>query len=312
MIKGPADGWRAEGAPQLPSIRHHLRSPWSFIACLIALLLLSACEGPQTKILRTPMVHDYGEDAIGENRCERRVPPQGEKDQFGGWKFQDGGSRYLVKVPVNYEESRMHPLLVVFSPAGASAEDNERFTRLTPVATEKGFVVAYIASRPMSLASVKAQAKVIGTLMAGWCIDPKQVFFAGHSDGGTVSTILALLPESRGVASGIAVSAAGVLPLDTQPMGCPSKPLKVLLMHAEDDTHFPGYGRKMAQWWSQCFRCTGVEAKPDAKGCRNYIGCESSELKFCEGSGGHIKWPAMQSEMLNFFLSKQLDNPRGQ
>lgn len=153
----------------------------------------------------------------------------------------------------------------------------------------------------MSLASVKAQAKVIGTLMAGWCIDPKQVFFAGHSDGGTVSTILALLPESRGVASGIAVSAAGVLPLDTQPMGCPSKPLNVLLMHAEDDTHFPGYGRKMAQWWSQCFRCTGVEAKPDAKGCRNYIGCESSELKFCEGSGGHTKWPAMQSEMLNFF-----------
>lgn len=277
----------------------------------MATLFMGACEGPQTKLLRTPMAHDYGGDANGKMRCERRVVVQGDRDEYGGWKFQEAGNRYLVKVPLNYDGSRLHPLLVVFSPAGASAEDNERFTRLTPVATRKGFIVAYIASRPMSLASVKAQAEVVPTLMRRWCVDTEQVFFAGHSDGGTVSTILALLPETRGVAKGIAVSAAGVLPSDAQPMGCPTVPLKVLLMHGEQDTHFPGYGRQMAQWWSQCFRCASEDAKPDAKGCRNYVACGASELRFCEGPGGHTRWPAMESEMLDFFLSKQADNSRG-
>lgn len=271
---------------------------------------MSACEGPQTKLLRTPMAHDYGENAGDKMHCDQPVAVQGDKDEYGGWKFREGGNRYLVKAPANYDGSRSHPLLVVFSPAGASAEDNERFTRLTPVATKKGFVVAYIASRPMSLASVKAQADVVPTLMRRWCIDPKRVFFAGHSDGGTVSTVLVLLPETRGVAKGIAVSAAGILPSDAQTMGCPSVPLKVLLMHGEQDTHFPGYGRQMAQWWSQCFRCTGEKKELDAKGCRSYTGCGSSELKFCEGSGGHTSWPAMESEMLDFFLSEQPDDSR--
>lgn len=275
------------------------------------MLLLGACEGPQTKALRTPMAHDYGEDVSGKMRCERREAMQGDKDEYGGWKFQERGNRYLVKTPANYDGSRMHPLLVVFSPAGASAEDNERFTRLTPLATKKGFIVAYIGSRPMSLASVKAQAEVVPALTGRWCVDSKKVFFVGHSDGGTVSTILALLPETRGVARGIAVSAAGVLPSDVQSMGCPAAPLKVLLMHGAQDTHFPGYGRQMAQWWSQCFRCASEDAKPDAKGCRNYVACGSSELRYCEGSGGHTKWPAMESEMLEFFLSKQPDKSRG-
>ena len=65
----------------------------------------------------------------------------------------------------------------------------------------------------MSLANVKAQAEVVSSLMGRWCIDPDRVFFAGHSDGGTVSTLLAVLPETRGTARGIAVSAAGILQL---------------------------------------------------------------------------------------------------
>lgn len=78
------------------------------------MLLLGACEGPQTKALRTPMAHDYGEDVSGKMRCERREAMQGDKDEYGGWKFQERGNRYLVKTPANYDGSRMHPLLVVF------------------------------------------------------------------------------------------------------------------------------------------------------------------------------------------------------
>ncbi len=81
-------------------------------------------------------------------RCERQGAVPDTREETGGWKLHEGFIRYLVKAPVNYDATRRHPLLVVFSPAGASAEDSERFTRLTPLATRKGFIVAYVAHRP--------------------------------------------------------------------------------------------------------------------------------------------------------------------
>lgn len=273
-------------------------------------MLTGACEGPETRQLRTPMAHEYGrtDDSM---RCERLGAVPDTREETGGWKLHEGPIHYLVKAPVNYDATRRHPLLVVFSPAGASAEDSERFTRLTPLATRKGFVVAYVAHRPMSLANVKAQAAVLPSLMGRWCIDPDRVFFAGHSDGGTVSTVLAVLPETRGTARGIAVSAAGILPMDTQAMGCPASPMKVWLMHGQHDAHFPGYGQQMARWWSQCFRCDGEGAAPDARGCRRYADCGANELEFCEGPHGHLKWPGLESEMLDFFLAQRRIDSRG-
>jgi polyhydroxybutyrate depolymerase len=227
------------------------------------------------------------------------------RDERLGWTVEEGGLRYLVKAPANYDARRRHPLLVVFAPAGASAEDNERYTRMTPPATQQGVVVAYLSHRRLSLGNVKALARIVPSVAKRWCIDPARVYFAGHSDGGTVSTVLALLPETRALVRGIAVSAAGFQRVDAESIGCPPGPLRVMVMHGRQDTHFPGFGAEMVRWWSECFRCDAEPAAPDAQGCRRYANCGASELNYCEGPRGHVKWPGLEDQMVEFLLRGQ-------
>jgi polyhydroxybutyrate depolymerase len=151
--------------------------------------------------------------------------------------------------------------------------------------------------------SVKALAAVAGGVARKWCIDAQRIYFAGHSDGGTVSTALALMHETRGTARAIAVSAAGMRPSDAGQFGCP-QPLPVWLMHGSGDTHFPGWGAEMAAWWAQCNRCTGERGTADADGCAAYNGCAAgAPVVYCEVPMKHTQWPGLQDRMTDFLLS---------
>ena len=244
------------------------------------------------------MRFDYASAPAGA--CEPTLP-QG-RDKHGGWRVVQGGLAYTVKAPENYDPTRAHPLLVVYAPAGASAADTERYTRLTAPATGRGFVVAYVDHRPVGPRSVKALNAVAGGVAKQWCVDAQRIYYAGHSDGGTVASALALMPETRGTAKAIAVSGAGMRPSDARAFGCPG-PLPVLLMHGARDTHFPGWGEEMAGWWAQCNRCSGEREAADAQGCAAYKGCSGdAPVVYCETPTTHIQWPALQERLAEFLV----------
>lgn len=224
----------------------------------------------------------------------------GKAGPTDGLKSRDG-IPYTVRAPANLDPTRAHPLLVVYAPAGHSAQRNETLTRLTTEATGRGFIVAYAASRPMSVRTVSQMARIPEEIAGAWCIDPDRVYATGHSDGGTVSTALPLLPETKGVVSAIAPSAAGFSRKDLEAFQCP-QPVPVMIMHGKRDTHFPGWGKEAARWWARCNACDiGEPPAPRGGGCAAFLGCApGGATLYCEGGGAHADWPPMGGEILRF------------
>ncbi|WP_428423462.1 alpha/beta hydrolase family esterase [Methylibium sp.] len=222
-------------------------------------------------------------------------------------QLPSGPVRYRVKAPANYDPSFAHPLLVVFSAAGADAGRTERYTHLTPAATEQGFVVAYVDHHTMSKNGILALGRVVRDVEGQWCIDRGRVFMAGHSDGGTAATALALLPETRADVHGIAVSAAGFRTEDLEQLGC-RDPIPVMVMHGVNDKLFPGWGEQAAKWWASCNGCgqqSGFKdpARPE---CRAYERCPSrAPVLYCELPTAHNNWPGLHSRMVGFLLGPE-------
>jgi polyhydroxybutyrate depolymerase len=258
---------------------------------------LSACSGDSTQVA-DPVAHFEYPPSLPAS-CPGG-PLKGSQA-----KVVDGKLSYRVRTPLNYDARYAHPLLVVYPAAGASAGQTERYTQLTSAATSRGFVVAYVDHRPMSKANVIAQGGVAQSVAERWCVDRQRVFLTGHSDGGTVSTAVALLEPTRAGVSGIAPSAAGFSKEDLAQMQCRS-PIPVMVMHGAKDTLFPGWGRQTAAWWAQCNGCGTTPSAPDAAGCVSYSGCTgAAPVMYCEGPQSHAEWPGLQSRMLEFLLKPQ-------
>lgn len=205
---------------------------------------------------------------------------------------EQGTSRVLVRTPSNYDAHRAHPLLLVFSPAGFGPGLTERWMGLTHEATARGVIVAYVGARPLSRQLPHELAKLPAQLAADWCLDLARVTLAGHSDGGTLAQVIALLGAQ---ASSVFASAAGLQSQDFAALGCPDR-AEVLLMHGQNDDHFPGYGASAAQGWARCLGCKPTPV-PDAEGCLAYAGCRGT-LRLCLHQGSHLDWPEQARALL--------------
>lgn len=233
--------------------------------------------------------------------------PLGARDGPAGAsndEHTENGIAYAVRTPANYDPAVVHPLLMVFAPAGLSRFQSERLTALTFAATEAGFVVAYADARRLSLRVIAELGSIPARVGRRWCVDQQRVYLTGHSDGGTVSLALALLHDTPLTPAGIAPSGAGFRKADLEAMSCPDG-LSALIMHAANDRLFPGYGAEVAAWLADCQACrpraAGVPAK-DRHGCFSYAACRSAAtLTYCEGRGTHREWPGLNSVLLSFF-----------
>ena len=199
--------------------------------------------------------------------------------------------------------------MMVFSPGDRSGLGTEWFTGLTTEATRQGFVVVYADNRPRRLPALnrplaKEWILELGTIPAlvatQWCIDLDRVFLTGHSNGGTISTALALMEESLLSPAAIAPSAAGFRGEDLMPFACPA-PLPVLVMHSRNDKVFPGYGAETVQWWKQCNQCSDNVRTLDA-GCTSFPDCKNGVgTIYCEGERRHTVWPERNNRIISFF-----------
>lgn len=198
---------------------------------------------------------------------------------------------FTVRAPANYDARYPHPLLIVFSPAGFGAGLTERFTGLTSASTAAGLLVAYVSSRPMSRSLPTTLARLPARIAEQWCLDPRRITFAGHSDGGTLAQVIALVPETQAIGpapAAVVASAAGLQENDFASLRCPG-PVEVLLLHGEDDGHFPGFGESAARGWARCLSCDD-DPVPNGDGCLRYPGCSGS-LRLCLHPGNHLTWP---------------------
>jgi polyhydroxybutyrate depolymerase len=210
-----------------------------------------------------------------------------------------GGIPIRVRAPANYDPRRAHPLLVVFAPAGIGPALSERFTGLTHEATAAGFVVAYAGSRGLTQRVIRDLAQVAPTVAQRYCIDLERLVYTGHSDGGTISSALAFLPDIAPRPAAIIPSAAGIRGEDLAKESCPA-PLAVMVLHGDRDRLFPGFGREAARWWAQCNRCEGAP-REEPEGCLVWPECGADgETRYCGHPGRHLDWPDRNKDIVAF------------
>lgn len=266
----------------------------SAVAAALLALALAGCDRKPPPIAAA----DYGGLADAP-RCTAgsRTGAAGATDDL-----EAAGVEFNVRTPSNYDPTVAHPLLLVLPAAGMGARATERFTGLTEPATAAGMIVAYADAERLSLAVIRHYAQIPDAIAARWCIDGRRVFFTGHSDGGTATSAIGFLEDTRGTATAIAPSAAGIAGQDLEDTGCPA-PLPVLVQHNAGDRLFPGYGAEAAAWWARCNGCSDADAAlPAEQGCHEYQGC-LARTRYCTGPGGHTDWPARDRELIGFFLS---------
>ena len=221
-----------------------------------------------------------------------------------------GNIPYSVTTPANYRRDYPHPLLVVWAPSGFNASLSERFTGLTGRATARGFIVVHVASVPLGFRALKQMATIPGEIIERWCVDSEQIYYTGHSDGGTVSNALAVLPERQVEPSVIVPSAMGMQAGDMEDYACP-EPLNVMLMHNLDDGHFPDYGRGVAQWWATCNRCGETPKVANHPECVEFPDCANQvRTLFCQAPGNHAYWPGFDHDIMAFFEQRRFQGSR--
>jgi len=208
----------------------------------------------------------------------------------------------VIRTPLNYEPTYPHPLLMVYAPSGIGSRMVEQFTGLTHQATALGFIVAYAESIPLNTDGIAELGRLPEKISRRWCIDRNRVYLSGHSDGGTVSMALAFMAESPLHPAAIAPSSAGISGEDLEAYACP-QPVPVMVFHNKGDRLFPDFGAQTSRWWARCNHCAG-EPIVDAQGCLRYQDC-SSPVRYCELSGGHLRWPRRNQTMLSFFASQK-------
>jgi polyhydroxybutyrate depolymerase len=232
--------------------------------------------------------------------------PAGTKD--GPAQAVDGeltpmGRDYNVRPPPGYDPTIAHPLLAVYPGAGGDADAMEGFTGLTADAHARGYIVAYM-SHPGSLSDpgvIEDMGQMPALIATRWCVDEAAVFYTGHSDGGSVATILPLLDVTPRAAA-IAPSAAGINSAYVNASSCPGFPVPAMVIHSTGDTLFPvpDFGLAAADFWAGCGGC-GELGMPGPDSCAAYAACSGANVAYCETTGGHATWYGLNAAMLDFF-----------
>ena len=239
----------------------------------------------------------YSSDKV-QARCSVGARP-GELGAVNGESTGEG-IKYNIRMPLNYNPTIAHPLLVVYSPAKSNRAKTEKLTGLTMKATTAGFIVAYADHPELSPTSTIELGTIPGLIAKKWCVDEQRIFLTGHSDGGTAAMALGFMAGTRDIPDAIAPSAAGIDYQDLRDHKCP-KPLPVMIMHSANDHLFPKYGVQSSGWWATCNKCEPIPEKIK-NGCMAYSGCANSvKTWYCEGDKLHAQWPGINDTLIDFF-----------
>ncbi len=162
-----------------------------------------------------------------------------------------GGSRPVaVHVPPSYVQGTPMPLVIMLHGYSVTSKIEETYLKLTPLADARGFLYAtpdglidsqgnqYWNATDACCAFGKTVddstylSTVIKQIQARYTVDPKRVFFVGHSNGGFMSHRMAC--DHADQVAAIA-SLAGAMNLDVSKCA-PKQPVSILEIHGTADT----------------------------------------------------------------------------
>jgi polyhydroxybutyrate depolymerase len=270
---------------------------WRALGGLALLCAAAACSRP------APDQRAYTYPAATGAACAAGVAAPSRSDDEATAR----GVKFSVRAPLNYDAAYRHALLVMYAPAGYSRFSAERYYAMTGAATAAGMVVAYANHVPLSADAVQALGEVPARVASRWCIDAARVYFAGHSDGGSISMGVTFMGKSTLEPSAIVASGAGIRAGDLAHYQCP-RPTRITLLHSVEDERFPGYGEETIAWWAKCNACGARASQSDGAGCFAYAGC-AAPTRFCPTRGAHARWPATPAALLDF-LGEAAPPPR--
>jgi polyhydroxybutyrate depolymerase len=163
-----------------------------------------------------------------------------------------GGSRPVaVQVPTGYTKGVPAPLLIMLHGYGIDGAVEEIYLQLAPVAAAKGYLYAhpngtldstgaYFWNATDGCCNIDGSsvddsaylASVVADIQAHWSVDPKRIFFMGHSNGGYMTYRMAC--DHAGLIAAT-VSLAGAMWEDVAKC-VPSSTVNVLEIHGDADT----------------------------------------------------------------------------
>ncbi len=223
-----------------------------------------------------------------------------------------GGSRPVgVHVPPSYVQGTAMPLVIMLHGYSASSDAEEGYLGLTALSDSKGFL--YV--RPNGTADAMGKlfwngtdgccnfqapfiddstylSNLIDQVSAHFTVDPKRVYFIGHSNGGFMSYRMAC---DHGDKIAAIVSLAGAMWQDLSK--CPAKtPVSVLEVHGTADTTipyaggsnvghaFPGATTSIADWttYDGCSSTADTSA-PNLDLEVGVVGAETTVTKYAMG-----------------------------
>lgn len=233
---------------------------------------------------------------------------------------------YVLYVPTGFDASKPAPLLVLLHGYGVTGDVQDFFFNLKPVADAHGFLYAYATGTrdqsPMMNPFWNATdaccnfynspvddsaylTSLIADVNKKHAVDPKRVFFVGHSNGAFMSHRMACDHADKIAAI---VSLAGAQYLDASKCN-PSEPVSVLQVHGDKDDTIkydggmtPGGGTypgavATVTTWAQKNGCTGtLMATAQTRDLdTNIAGAETTNAQFfgCPASGDVALWTIM-------------------
>ena len=262
---------------------------------LIAMsLLLAACSSNNDDLRASE--HQYSSSSE-TNGCVGE--PRGIAGRTDGFRYAEKRFANVI-APMNYKAERAHPLVVVYAPAGFSANHSERLHRFTSLATQLGYIIAYASNPGLNMDLIEDLHRLPEFLTESWCIDKSRMFVAGHSDGGTTAVASVLMGGGILRPAGIAASAFGFSRKDLDSFSCPS-PVSMLLFQNRGDELFPNYVEVAADWLTQCAHCRLQQSEADGLCSRRSSCSEDIEIVFCENPGRHFHSPLKAKVLMDFF-----------
>lgn len=245
--------------------------------------------------------------------------------------------RYLLRVPPALDPAEPAPLVLCLHGGGGSADQMARFTSMSALSDEHGFLVAYpdamhrrwedgridrtASLRRTPIDDVGFLAAVIDDVSRRHTVDPKRVFATGPSNGGFMShrlgielsdRIAAIAPVIGGIAEPLADKVS------------PPNPVSVLIIQGTHDPLVPYDGGvvqaagqergrliptiEAVKRWVAANGCAdepSVEEQPDVDpndGCRVTVtrysgGRAGSEVILYRVDGGGHTWPGGRQYM---------------